>query len=137
MLKPKKTKFKKQQKGNNKGSLGKYNNISFGKFGLQSLNYCRITSEQIEAARRAISSFIHREGKIWIRIFPDKPVTKKPIEVRQGKGKGDIASWVALVYPGKIMFELDGVSEKISRLALKLATSKLPVKTKFCKYYIL
>lgn len=131
MLQPKRTKFRKQFKGRNRGVATRGNKVSFGEFGLKSTELGRITSRQIEAARRAMSRHMKRGGKVFIRIFPDKPITKKPLEVRQGKGKGSVEYWVALVQPGRMMFELDGVTEEIAREALKLAAAKLPVKTAF------
>ncbi len=132
MLQPNKTKFRKQQKGrNNKRVATKGNNINFGEFGLKALTHARVTARQIEASRIVISKYLKRSGKIWIRIFPDKPITKKPIEVRQGKGKGDVEYWVFLVQPGRILFEIAGVSINIASKALNLASYKLPVKTLF------
>ncbi|QCI18468.1 50S ribosomal protein L16 [Buchnera aphidicola (Aphis nasturtii)] len=130
MLQPKRTKFRKMHKGRNRG-LAIGTNINFGIFGLKAVDRGRLTARQIESARRAITRFIKRQGKVWIRIFPDKPITQKPLEVRMGKGKGNVEYWVALVQPGKILYELDGVSEEESRLAFKLAASKLPIKTTF------
>ncbi len=130
MLQPKRTKYRKQQKGKNRGIAWKGSDISFGSFGLKSLENARITSRQIESARIAMTRHMKREGAVWIRIFPDKPVTKKPQEVRMGKGKGAHDHWVALVQPGRIMFELDGVSTKVAIEALQLAAQKLPVKTR-------
>lgn len=130
MLQPKRTKFRKMHKGRNRGlSIGA--NVDFGIFGLKAVDRGRLTARQIESARRAITRCIKRQGKIWIRIFPDKPITQKPLEVRMGKGKGNVEYWVALVQPGKILYELDGVSEEESRAAFKLAASKLPIKTTF------
>ena len=131
MLQPKRVKFRKQQKGRIKGLAGRGHTIAFGTFGLKSLEGGRITSRQIEACRITISRTLKSEGKIWIRIFPDKPITKKPAEVRMGKGKGAPEYWVAKVKPGTIMFEIDGVSKEIAARALKLAAYKLPVSTKF------
>jgi len=131
MLQPKRTKYRKQFKGRNTGVATRGNKVSFGEYGLKSAEHGRITSRQIEAARRAMSRHIKRGGKIWIRIFPDKPITKKPLEVRQGKGKGNVEYWVALVKPGRMMFEIEGVTEEIARQALRLAADKLPVKTIF------
>lgn len=131
MLQPKRTKFRKQFKGRNRGVATRGNKVSFGEYGLKSSEHGRITSRQIEAARRAMSRHIKRGGKIWIRIFPDKPITKKPLEVRQGKGKGNVEYWVAVVQPGKMMFEIEGVTEAVAREALKLAADKLPVKSIF------
>ena len=130
MLQPKRTKYRKQQKGKNRGIAWKGSDISFGSFGLKSLDNARITSRQIESARVAMTRHMKREGAVWIRIFPDKPVTKKPQEVRMGKGKGAHDHWVALVQPGRIMFELDGVSRTVAFEALQLAAQKLPVKTR-------
>lgn len=131
MLQPKRTKFRKQFKGRNRGIATRGNKVSFGEYGLKSAEFGRITSRQIEAARRAMSRHIKRGGKIWIRIFPDKPITKKPLEVRQGKGKGNVEYWVALVQPGRMMFEIEGVTEDIARQALRLAADKLSVKSIF------
>ncbi|QJC36561.1 50S ribosomal protein L16 [Enterobacteriaceae endosymbiont of Donacia simplex] len=132
MLQPKRTKFKKMHKGRNRGVIIGMN-INFGTYGIKAINRGRITSKQIESARRAISHFIKRQGKIWIRIFPDKPITEKPLEVRMGKGKGNVEYWVALVQPGRILYEIDGVSELTARKAFKLGTAKLPIKTIFLK----
>jgi large subunit ribosomal protein L16 len=131
MLQPKRTKFRKQFKGRNTGVATRGAKVSFGEFGLKALEHGRITARQIEAARRAMSRHIKRGGKVWIRIFPDKPVTKKPLEVRQGSGKGNVELWVALVQPGRVMFEIEGVPEDLAREALNLAAAKLPVKTTF------
>jgi large subunit ribosomal protein L16 len=132
MLQPKKTKYKKEQKGRIKGNATRGNQLSFGTFGLKSLEYNFISSRQIEAARIAASRYIKREGKLWINIFPDKPLTKKPQEVRMGKGKGLVESWVSPVKPGRILFELSGdISLDVAKEALRLASQKLPVKTKF------
>lgn len=131
MLQPKRTKFRKQFKGRNRGVATRGNKVSFGEYGLKAAEFGRITSRQIEAARRAMSRHIKRGGKIWIRIFPDKPITKKPLEVRQGKGKGNVEYWVALVQPGRMMFEIEGVTEDIARQALRLAADKLSVKSIF------
>lgn len=131
MLQPKRTKFRKQFKGRNRGVATRGNKVSFGEYGLKSAEFGRITSRQIEAARRAMSRHIKRGGKIWIRIFPDKPITKKPLEVRQGKGKGNVEYWVAVVQPGRMMFEIEGVTEDIARQALRLAADKLSVKSIF------
>lgn len=130
MLQPKRTKYRKQQKGRNRGIAWKGSDISFGSFGLKALENGRITSRQIESARIAMTRHMKREGAVWIRIFPDKTVTKKPQEVRMGKGKGAHDHWVALVQPGRIMFELDGVSTQVANEALQLAAQKLPIKTK-------
>ncbi len=131
MLQPKRTKFRKQFKGRNRGLAQRGNKVSFGEFGLKALGCARITARQIEAARRAVNRYIKRGGKVWIRLFPDKPITKKPIEVRMGKGKGNVEYWVALVQPGRVMFELEGVSPEVAREAFRLAASKLPIKTEF------
>ncbi len=131
MLSPKRTKYRKFHKGNRKGFAYTGSSISFGDFGLQALEDGWITARQIEASRIAISRFIKRGGKVWIRIFPDKPVTKKPAETRMGSGKGAPEFWVAVVKPGRIMFEVGGVKKEVAQEALKLATHKLPIKTKF------
>lgn len=131
MLQPRRTKFRKQQKGRIKGIATRGNSIAFGSFGIKSLEPAYITSRQIEAARIAISRAMKREGQIWIRIFPDKPITKKPAEVRMGKGKGAPEYWVAVVKPGTILFESGGVSREIAEESLRLAAQKLPVRTKF------
>lgn len=131
MLQPKRTKYRKQFKGRNRGVATRGNKVSFGEFGLKATEHGRITSRQIEAARRAMSRHVKRGGKIWIRIFPDKPISKKPLEVRMGSGKGNVEYWVALVQPGRMMFEIEGVSEDLAREALRLAADKLPVKTMF------
>jgi len=129
MLQPKRTKFRKQQKGRNRGVATRGNKVSFGEFGLKALGHARITSRQIEAARRSISRYIKRGGKVWIRIFPDKPITQKPLEVRQGSGKGNVEYWVALVQPGRMLFEIEGVTPEFAQAAFRLAASKLPVQT--------
>jgi large subunit ribosomal protein L16 len=131
MLQPKRTKYRKQFKGRNRGVATRGTKVSYGEFGLKSLEPGQITARQIEAARRAMSRHIKRGGKVWIRVFPDKPVTKKPLEVRQGSGKGNVEFWVALVQPGRVMFEIEGVTEDLAREALGLAAAKLPVKTVF------
>jgi len=131
MLQPKRTKFRKMQKGRMKGNAQRGNQIAFGSFAIKSLEECWMTARQIEAARIAVTRYMKREGQIWIRVFPDKPVTKKPAEVRMGKGKGNPELWVATVKPGKIIFEADGVPLEIAKEALRLAAQKLPVKTKF------
>lgn len=131
MLQPKRTKFRKMQKGRIKGLATRGAEISFGSFGLKSIEPSRITSRQIEAARIAVTRFMKREGQVWIRIFPDKPITKKPAEVRMGKGKGAPEYWVAVIKPGTIMFEADGVPMAVAREAMRLAAAKLPVVTKF------
>lgn len=131
MLAPKKFKHRKQHKGRIHGNAKGGTTLSFGAYGLKATSPNRVTSRQIEAARRAITRHLRRQGKVWIRIFPDVPVTKKPLEVRQGKGKGSVDYWAARVKPGRVMFELDGVPEKLAREAFDLAKMKLPVKTKF------
>jgi large subunit ribosomal protein L16 len=131
MLQPKRTKFRKQMKGRNRGLALRGGSVSFGEFGLKAIGRGRITARQIEAARRAMTRHIKRGGKIWIRIFPDKPITKKPLEVRQGKGKGSVEYWVAQVQPGRMLYEMEGVTEEVARQAFTLAASKLPVATKF------
>jgi large subunit ribosomal protein L16 len=131
MLQPKKTKFRKQAKGRNRGLANVGNKVSFGDFGLKATTRGRITARQIEAARRAISRHIKRGGKLWIRMFPDKPITKKPLEVRQGKGKGNVEYWVAQIQPGKVLYEIEGIPEALAREAFTLAAAKLPVKTTF------
>ncbi|WP_108649079.1 50S ribosomal protein L16 [Dongshaea marina] len=131
MLQPKRTKFRKVHKGRNRGVATTGNKVSFGTFGLKAVQRGRITARQIEAARRAMTRHIKRQGQIWIRIFPDKPITEKPLEVRQGKGKGNVEYWVAQVQPGRVLYEMDGVSEELAREALELAAAKLPVKTTF------
>jgi len=131
MLQPKRVKYRKQQKGRLKGNAQRGNTIAFGDYGLQTLETGWITNRQIEAARVAMTRHMKRGGKVWIRIFPDKPVTSKPAETRMGKGKGNPESWVAPVKPGRVMFELEGVPEDVARRALELASAKLPVRTKF------
>ena len=133
MLSPKRTKFRKQQKGRNRGYATRGNVVNEGEYGLQATTAGWIKSNQIEAARVAMTRFIKRGGKVWIKIFPDKPVTKKPAETRMGKGKGAPEYWVAVVKPGRVMFEIEGVSEDVAREALRLAAQKLPVQTKFVK----
>lgn len=131
MLMPKRVKFRKAHRGNRRGMANRGNQVAFGQFGLKSLDAMWITDRQIEAARIAMTRYMKRDGKVWIRIFPDKPVTKKPAETRMGKGKGAPEFWVAVVQPGKIMFEIGGVSRQIAEEALRLASHKLPNKTKF------
>ena len=137
MLQPKKTKYKKTQKGRNRGLATTGDKVNFGEFGLKSIERGRVTARQIEAARRAMTHYIKRGGKIWIRIFPDKPITKKPLEVRQGKGKGNVEYWVALVQPGKVLYEMEGVSENVAREAFRRAAAKLSVKTTFSQRRIM
>ena len=131
MLQPKRTKFRKQQKGRNRGLAIRGGSVSFGEFGLKAVGRGRLTARQIEAARRAMTRHIKRGGKIWIRVFPDKPISKKPLEVRQGKGKGNVEYWVAQIQPGRVLYEMEGVSEDIAREAFRLAAAKLPMATKF------
>ncbi len=131
MLQPKKTKFRKQQKLRNRGVATRGNKVSFGEYGLKTVDRGRITARQIEAARRAMTRYVKRGGKIWIRIFPDKPVTKKPLEVRMGKGKGNVEYWVARVQPGRMLYEMEGVPEDVAREAFRRAAAKLPVRTVF------
>lgn len=135
MLQPKRTKYRKQQKGRIKGLAQRGSTISFGSFGLKSLDSGFITNRQIESARIAMTRFMKREGSVWIRIFPDKPITSKPLEVRMGKGKGALDHYVAVVKPGRIMFEIEGVSEETAKEALRLAAQKLPVQTRTVKRY--
>ena len=129
MLQPKRTKFRKQQKGRNRGFAQRGNSVSFGEYGLKALSRGQLTSRQIEAARRAMTRHVKRGGKIWIRVFPDKPITKKPLEVRQGKGKGNVEYWVAQIQPGRVLYEMSGVNEPVAREAFKRAAAKLPVRT--------
>ena len=133
MLQPKRTKFRKQMTGHNRGLAHRGSKVSFGEFGLKSTGRGRITARQIEAARRAMTRHIKRGGKIWIRVFPDKPITQKPLEVRQGKGKGNVEYWVAQVLPGKVLYEVEGVTEELAREAFALAAAKLPLPTTFVK----
>jgi large subunit ribosomal protein L16 len=131
MLSPKRTKFRKHHRGNLKGKATRGNTIVFGEFGLQALEPCWITSRQIESGRRVLTRYVRRTGKLWIRIFPDKPVTMRAAGSRMGSGKGNPEYWVAVVHPGRILYEIKGVSESIARQALKIASYKMPVKTKF------
>jgi len=137
MLQPKRTKFRKQQKGRNRGLAQVGNRVSFGEYGLKATTRGFVTARQIEAARRAITRHVKRGGKLWIRVFPDKPVTKKPVEVRMGKGKGNVEYWVAPVQPGRVMYEIQGVTEEIAREAFRLAAAKLAVRTTFIKRSVL
>lgn len=137
MLQPKRTKFRKQHKGRNRGLATVGNKVSFGEFGLKAVGRGRITARQIEAARRAMTRRVKRGGKIWIRIFPDKPITEKPLEVRQGKGKGNVEYYVALIQPGRMLYEMEGVAEEDARAAFKLAAAKLPIKTTFVSRTVL
>lgn len=129
MLQPKRTKFRKQHKGRNNGIAVRGSSVSFGEFGLKSISRGRLTARQIESGRRAINRHLKRNGKLWIRIFPDKPITKKPLEVRMGKGKGSVEYWVAQIRPGTMLYELQGISEELAREAFTLAAAKLPLKT--------
>ncbi len=131
MLQPKRTKFRKQMKGRNRGLAHRGSSVSFGEFGLKATGRGRLTARQIEAARRAMTRHIKRGGKIWIRVFPDKPITTKPLEVRQGKGKGNVDYWVCQIQPGRILYEMEGVTEEMAREAFRLAAAKLPFGTKF------
>ncbi len=137
MLQPKRTKFRKMQKGRNRGLAERGSKVSFGEFGLKATSRGRITSRQIEAARRTITRTVKRGGKLYIRVFPDKPITKKPLEVRMGKGKGGVEYWVAQVQPGRMLYEIEGVSEELAREAFQLAAAKLPVATTFTRRTIL
>jgi large subunit ribosomal protein L16 len=131
MLQPKRTKFRKQMKGRNRGLAHRGSTVSFGTYALKATGRDRMTARQIEAARRAMTRHIKRGGKIWIRVFPDKPITKKPLEVRQGKGKGNVEYWVCQIQPGRILYEMEGVSEEVAREAFRLAAAKLPFATTF------
>ncbi|HLR87244.1 MAG TPA: 50S ribosomal protein L16 [Wenzhouxiangella sp.] len=131
MLQPRRTKFRKQQKGRNRGLAQVGNRVSFGEFGLQATSRGNLTARQIESARRAITRYVKRGGKLWIRVFPDKPITNKPVEVRMGKGKGNVEYWVAPVQPGRMLYEIQGVSEEVAREAFRLAAAKLSVRTTF------
>ncbi len=133
MLQPKRTKFRKQHKGRNRGLAQRGSKVSFGEYGLKATGRGRLTARQIEAARRAMTRHVKRGGKIWIRVFPDKPVTQKPLEVRMGKGKGNVEYWVARIQPGKVLYEMEGVSETLAREAFTLAAAKLPIGTAFVK----
>jgi large subunit ribosomal protein L16 len=137
MLQPKRTKFRKQHKGRNRGLAQSGNKVSFGEFGLKATGRGRLTARQIEAARRTITRTVKRGGKLWIRVFPDKPISKKPLEVRMGKGKGNVEYWVAQIQPGRMLYEIEGVSEELAREAFELASAKLPVGTTFVKRMIL
>lgn len=129
MLQPKRTKFRKQHKGRNRGLAERGSSVSFGEYGLKATGRGRLTARQIEAARRAMTRYIKRGGKIWIRVFPDKPITKKPLEVRQGKGKGNVEYWVAQIQPGRMLYEMAGVDAEVAREAFRLAAAKLPIPT--------
>ena len=131
MLQPKRTKFRKQHKGRNRGLAIRGSSVSFGEYGLKAIGRGRMTARQIEAGRRAMTRHIKRGGKIWIRVFPDKPITKKPLEVRQGKGKGNVEYWVCQIQPGRVLYEMEGVTEEVAREAFRLAAAKLPFQTEF------
>jgi large subunit ribosomal protein L16 len=131
MLQPKRTKFRKQMKGRNRGLAVRGSSVSFGEYGLKAVGRGRMTARQIEAARRAMTRHIKRGGKIWIRVFPDKPITKKPLEVRQGKGKGNVEYWVCQIQPGRMLYEMEGVTEEVAREAFALAAAELPFQTTF------
>ena len=137
MLQPKRTKFRKVQKGRNRGFSSKGSSVSFGEYALKAIGRGRMTARQIEAARRAMTRRVKRGGQIWIRVFPDKPITNKPLEVRQGKGKGNVEYWVAQIKPGKILYEMEGVPEEVAKDAFRLAAAKLPFATKFVKRTII
>lgn len=137
MLQPKRTKFRKQHKGRNRGLAETGSKVSFGEYGLKAAARGRMTARQIEAARRAITRQVKRGGKLWIRVFPDKPISKKPLEVRMGKGKGNVEYWVAQIQPGRMLYEIEGVSEEAAREAFALAAAKLPIKTTFVKRVIM
>jgi large subunit ribosomal protein L16 len=137
MLQPKRTKFRKQFKGRNRGLAQRGSTVAFGTYGLKATERGRMTARQIEAARRAMTRYIKRGGKIWIRVFPDKPITKKPLEVRQGKGKGNVEYWVCQIQPGRVLYEMEGVTEEIAREAFRLAAAKLPFPTEFVKRQVM
>ncbi len=131
MLAPKRTKYRKQMKGRNRGLANRGSKVSFGQFGLKAIGRGMLTARQLEAARRAMTRHVKRGGKIWVRVFPDKPITKKPLEVRQGKGKGSVEYWVALIQPGRVLFEMEGVTKELAQEAFRLAAQKLPMKVVF------
>ena len=137
MLQPKNTKFRKQQKGRNRGLAQRGSKVSFGEYGLRATTRGRVTARQIEAARRAITRHVKRGAKVWIRVFPDKPITKKPLEVRQGKGKGNVEYWVCQIQPGRVLYEMEGVTEEIAREAFRLAAAKLPFPTEFVERQVM
>ena len=137
MLQPKRTKFRKMHKGRNRGLAQRGSTVSFGEYGLKATARGRMTARQIEAGRRAMTRHVKRGGQIWIRVFPDKPITSKPLEVRQGKGKGNVEYWVAQIKPGKVLYEMEGVSEEIAREAFRLAAAKLPFSTTFVKRVVM
>lgn len=133
MLQPKRTRFRKQQKGRNRGLAQRGSRVSFGEYGLKAVGRGRLTARQIEAGRRAMTRHVRRGGKIWIRVFPDKPITKKPLEVRQGKGKGAVEYWVSQIQPGRMLYEMEGVPEDVAREAFALAAAKMPFPTTFVR----
>ena len=137
MLQPNRTKFRKQQKGRNRGLASVGNRVSFGEYGLKAVGRGRLNSRQIEAARRTITRHVRRGGQLWIRVFPDKPISKKPLEVRMGKGKGAVEYWVAQIQPGRVLYEIEGISEELAREAFKLAAAKLPLQTTFVKRMVM
>jgi large subunit ribosomal protein L16 len=137
MLQPKRTKYRKMHKGRNRGLAFVANEVSFGQFGLKATEHGRLTARQIESARRTISRYVRRGGKLWIRVFPDKPITEKPIEVRMGSGKGNVEYWVAQIQPGRMLYEIEGVTEEVAREAFKLAAAKLSVKSTFVSRTVL
>ena len=137
MLQPKRTKFRKQHKGRNRGLAERGSTVAFGHYGLKAIGRGRMTARQIEAARRAMTRHIKRGGKIWIRVFPDKPITKKPLEVRQGKGKGNVEYWVCQIQPGRVLYEMEGVTEEVAREAFRLAARKLPFPTAFVERQVM
>jgi large subunit ribosomal protein L16 len=137
MLQPTRTKYRKQHKGRNRGLAERGGKVSFGVYGLKATTRGRLTARQIEAARRAITRYVKRGGKVWIRVFPDKPISKKPLEVRMGSGKGNVEYWVAQVQPGSVLYEMEGVSEDIAREAFRLAAAKLPIRTMFVERVVL
>jgi len=137
MLQPKRTKYRKTHKGRNRGLAQSGSSVSFGEYGLKAVDRGRMTARQIEAARRAISRYVKRGGKLWIRVFPDVPITNKPLEVRMGSGKGNVEYWIAQIQPGRMLYEIEGVTEEVAREAFKLAAAKLPFKTTFAKRTVL
>jgi large subunit ribosomal protein L16 len=137
MLQPKRTKYRKQQKGRNTGLAHRGSTVSFGQFAMKAVEHGRLTARQIESARRAITRCIKRGGKIWIRVFPDKPITQKPLEVRQGSGKGNVEYWVAQIQPGRILFEMEGVPKELAQQAFQLAQAKLPFKVTFAERQVM
>ena len=137
MLQPKRTKFRKQMKGRNRGLAHRGSTVSFGEYGLKAVGRGRLTARQLESARRALTRHLKRGGKVWIRVFPDKPITQKPLEVRQGSGKGNVEYWVANIQPGRILFEIEGVAPEIAQEAFNLAAAKLPFATKLAKRVVM